>query len=393
MGTYSSSVHVLVLGGGYAGVTVARRLERSLPAAVEITVVDESEAHLLQHELHRLVRRPGLADAISVPFEDLFSGASFVHGEVTDLDQSAGRLTLNGGSELEYDLAAVCLGARTAYYDLPGVEANSIPLKRTGDAAAIRDGFLDLTDAGAGRAVVGGAGLSGVQLAGELAALADERDAAVEVVLLEQADRVAPGFPEHFSEAVYEALSEEGVDVRTGASVSSATADAVELEDTSVEYDQLVWTGGIRGPPPLGDERPTVPPTLRSGDHTFVVGDAARVIDRDGDELPATAQAAMAEAKVAARNIDRLVRHRLDGGAFEPRLEQVDFEPRGWIVSVGNRTVAQIGPVVFRDAAALAFKTAVGARHLAGLGAVRQAAGLVGGELLAPRRSGSGSTD
>lgn len=385
-------MQVLVLGGGYAGVTVARHLERALPDPVDLTVVDESSEHLVQHELHRLVRHPDRIDAITVPFADLFSRASFVQGRVTDLDEATGRVTLDDGTVLEFDLAAVCLGARTAYYSLPGVEAHSTPLKRVADARAVREGFLELVGAGSGRAVVGGAGLSGVQVAGELAALAADRGVSdgVEVVLLEQADRVAPGFPEHFSEAVHQALREAGVDVRTGSAVASASAATIELEDGSLDYDHLVWTGGIRGPAPIGDDRPTVPATLRRDERTFVLGDAARVVDRDGDLLPATAQAATAEARVAARNVDRLVRHRLEGGAFEPRLETVDFEPRGWIVSVGTRTVAQVGPLVFRDGAALAFKAAVGARHLAGVGAIRQAAGLVGDELLPPRRPGRG---
>ena len=381
-------MQVLVLGGGYAGVVVARRLERALPDDVELTLVDEADAHLVQHELHRLVRRPDLVDAVTVDLEALLSRARFVRGRVTELDGDAGRATLADGTELAFDYAAVCLGARTAYYGLPGVEAHARPLKRVADAEAIRADVLPLVEVGAGRAVVGGAGLSGVQMAGELAALAEERGApGVEVTLLEQADQVAPGFPDHFAEAVHEALLESGVDVRTGAAVTGATADAVELDGETIDHDAFVWTGGIRGPAPVGDERPTVPATLRSGDRTFVVGDAARVVDRGGEVVPATAQAAMAEARVAARNIDRLVRHERDGDGFQPRLETVDFQPRGWIVSVGDRTVAQVGPMVVRDGAALAIKTAVGARWLAGVGAVREAAGLVGAELLAPREA------
>lgn len=382
-------MQVLVLGGGYAGVVLARRLERSLPEAVELTVVDESPTHLVQHELHRLVRTPGMAESITVGFEDLFSGARFVQAEVTKVEESAGVVRLADDTELPFDFAAVCLGAGTAYYDLPGVEAHSTPLKRLQDAETIRKQFLELVDAAAGRVVVGGAGLSGVQVAGELAELADERGVAetVDVALVEQADRVAPGFPAHFSDAVHETLESVGVEVRTGMSVTGATETAVEFDTGTLDYDQLVWTGGIRGTEALDGERPTVPPTLRRDDRTFVVGDAARVVDREGDVLPATAQAAMAQARVAARNIDRLVRHERDEQGFEPRLESVDFEPNGWIVSVGAQTVAQVGPFVFRDTAARALKTAVGARYLTGVGAVREAVGLVGDELLAPRRA------
>ena len=379
-------MQVLVLGGGYAGVVVARRLERALPPDVELTLIDESRRHLVQHELHRLIRNPDLVDAVTVDFDALLSRAGFVQGRVSAIDADVGRVELADGRERRFDYAAVCLGARTAYYGLAGVEEHALPLKSVPHAEAIREAVSPLIDSGAGRAVVGGAGLSGVQVAGELAALADEREAAgLEVTLLVQADQVAPGFPEHFSEAVREALLEAGVDVRTGTAVRGATADAVETAAGALDHDAFVWTGGLRGPSPVGEERPTVPATLRASDRTFLVGDAARVVDRDGAEIPATAQAAMAEARVAARNIDRLVRHDRDGDGFDPRLETVDFEPAGWIVSVGDRTVAQVGPLVVRDAPALAMKTAVGARWLAGVGAMRQAASLVGSELLAPR--------
>jgi len=383
-------MEVLVLGGGYAGVTVARHLEWSLPGEVDLTVVDPAARHLVQHELHRLVRDPYRVDDVTVPFSSLFSRARFVRGRVTELDEAAGVATLADGAERRFDLAAVCLGARTAYYDLPGVEVHSTPLKSVDDAMAIRERFLELLDRGEGRVVVGGAGLSGIQVAGELSALAADHGVgdAVEVVLLEQADAVAPGFPAHFSASVHETLDEEGVDVRTGLTVTGATDAVVELEGGSLAYDQLVWTGGIRGPAPFGDERPLVPATLRRGERTFVVGDAARVVDRDGELLPATAQAAVAAAGVAARNIDRLVRHARRGGVFEPRLETVSFEPRGWIVTVGDRTVAQVGPLVFRDAAALALKTAVGAGYLTSVGAVRQAAGLVEDEVGVVTRPG-----
>ena len=380
-------MHVAVLGGGYAGVTAARRLERLLPRSVDLTVVDRDDRHLLQHELHRLVRNPDRADDITVAFEALFDRARFVQDRVVDVDPDGGVATLADDGDLAFDVAAVCLGARTAYYDLTGVEANAIPLKRVEHAAAIREAFLELVDVGAGRAVVGGAGLSGVQVAGELADLAEDAGVAddVEVCLVEQAEAVAPGFPEHFSDAVHRTLLEAGVTVRTGARVVGADEATVELEDGSLGSDLLVWTGGIRGPEPLGDDRPTVPATLRHGERTFLLGDAARVVDRDGRALPATAQAAIAEGAVAARNIDRLARHAIDGGPFEPRLETVAFAPRGWIVSVGRRTVAQVGPLVVRDGAALALKAAAGARYLAGVGAVREAVGLVGDELVAAR--------
>jgi NADH dehydrogenase len=374
-------MRIAVLGAGYAGVTVARRLDARLPPEVELVVVDERPTHLVQHELHRLVRYPELEDAIQVPLDDLFDRAEVRTARVESIDRDRRRVRLSDG-DLDYDYAVVCLGAQTAFYDLPGLAEHAIPLKRAEDAHAIRESFLD-TCAGGGTAVVGGAGLSGVQVAGELAALADEEGADVDVVLLEQLDSVAPSFPENFQRAVHDELVARGVDVRTGTTVERATADAVETDADELPFDTLVWTGGIRGPDAMGRDRPAVRSDLRLDARTFVVGDAARIVDADGEAVPASASAALREARVVADNLLTLVRHdrEADPDDFLPRLQQYRFDVPGWIVSVGDGTVAQVGPTVLRGRAALAMKTTVGAGHLSSIGAIQQAADLVETEL------------
>jgi len=374
-------MRVVVLGAGYAGLTLARRLESTLPDAADIVVVDESDTHLVQHELHRVVRRPAVADAITVPLSEALSRATIRTARVEDVDRDARRVHLDDGS-LDYDYAAVCLGAETAFYDLPGVHDHGIPLKRLDHAHRLRERFLDTCDAG-GNAVVGGAGLSGVQVAGELAALAAERDADVGVTVLERMDSVAPAFPEAFQSAVRDALDAAGVTVQTGAQVTGATADAVALDGRTVPYDTFVWTGGIRGPDALGGERPVVRGDLRLDAHAFAVGDAAKAVDADGEAVPASAAAAIREAGVVATNLDRLVRAELDGDAddFAPRMEPFRFDVPGWIVSVGDDAVAKVGPKVLRGAPARAMKATVGAGHLSSVGAVTRAVELAREEL------------
>jgi NADH dehydrogenase len=381
-------MRIAVLGAGYAGVTVARRLDAALPPEVELVVVDERPSHLVQHELHRVVRYPDLEEVIQVPLDDLFDRATVRTARVESIDREARRVHLSDGT-LDYDYAAVCLGAETAFYDLPGLEDHAIPLKRPADARAIRESFLETCREG-GTAVVGGAGLSGVQVAGELAALAGEEGAGddVDVVVLEQFDSVAPSFPENFQTAVREELDAQGVDVRTGTTVERATPDAVETDAGPVEYGTLVWTGGIRGPAALDGDRPQVRSDLRVDARTFVVGDAGRIVDADGEAVPASASAALREARVVADNLLRLVRHdrEADPDEFAPRLDQYRFDVPGWIVSVGDGTVAQVGPAVLRGSAARAMKATVGAGHLSSVGAVGQAADLVEAEL-SPRAS------
>lgn len=374
-------MRVVVLGAGYAGIVVADRLAETLPEDVELVVVDEHDYHLVQHELHRVIRRPGLADDVRVPLADVLDRARVEQGRVSAVDRDRRVVEFADGRSLDYDVAAVCLGAATAYYGLPGVEEHSLPLKRLADAEAIRARFQSVLETG-GTAVVGGAGLSGVQTAGELAAYAREEAASdvVDVVLLEQRDRVAPSFPPKFQDAVREELEREGVDVRTGVTVTSAAEDAVETADGSIPSDLLVWTGGIQGSDALGGERPTVRADLTVDDHTVAVGDAARVVDAEGAAVPASAQTAVREARVAARNVASLVADRRDGD-FRPRLERYTFESPGWLVSVGDGAVAQVGPSVFRGAAAKAAKVGVGVGYLANAGGVGDAVALLREEL------------
>jgi NADH dehydrogenase len=375
-------MRIAVLGAGYAGLTLARQLEKRLAESVEIVVVNDRPDHLVQHELHRVVRRPSLADGITVDLADALDRATLRVARVTDIDHEQNVATLDDEEELSYDVGAVCLGAETAFYDLPGVEEHATPLKRLPDAARIREEYLNLADGD--RAVIGGAGLSGVQIAGELAALAREEALDREIVLLEQRDDVAPNFPANFQDAVREELEARDVVVRTGEAVERATDDAVELDGEELSCGQFVWTGGVRGPDALAGERPPVADTLRLGGATFGGGGAARVTDADGAAVPASAAAAVREARSVADTIAGIVSHRQEGGAdalFEPRPERFRFDAPGWLVSVGDGAVAQVGPTVFRGAAAKALKTSVGAGYLSSVGAIENAAGLVREEL------------
>ncbi|SDY54475.1 NAD(P)/FAD-dependent oxidoreductase [Halobellus clavatus] len=390
-------MRVLILGAGYAGVTVARRLESMLPPEVELVVVDESESHLVKHEVHRVIRRPSVSEAIRVPLSDLFDRASIRTARVAAVDREARAVHLENGETLSYDYAAVCLGSETADYGIPGVAEHGLPLTSVDDALEINEAFREAaaragesdvaesdTDSGGVDVVVGGAGLSGIQTAGELAAFAREEAVDADVMLIEQERRVAPNFPANFQTAVRSALESAGVSIETGTTVERATESAVETDRGTFPADVFVWAGGIAGTDAMGGDRPIVQSDLRIDERTFAVGDAGRGVDADGEPIPASASAALREARTVADNIARLVDHeRSNSDGFTPRLDPYRFEVPGWIVSVGDQTVAQLGPEVVTGAAAKAMKTAVGAGHLSSVGAIRNAAELAEAELRA----------
>jgi NADH dehydrogenase len=376
-------MRVAVLGAGYAGLTVARRLERRLPEEADLVVVDDSGTHLVQHELHRVVRRPSLAEAITVPLSAALGRAEIRRARVVDVDSGAGVATLetdgagagDGDRErLSYDAAAVCLGAETAFHGVPGAETHARPLKRLDDAEAIR---ADATSNPGGDAVVVGAGLSGVQAAGELAALSREAELGLDVTVLEAADRVAPAFDDAFAGAVRTELDARGIAVETDATVEAVEETTVALADgRTVPHDVLVWAGGIRGPGALDGERRRTGADLRVGETgaTFAVGDAAAVVDEAGAEAPASAQTAVRQARTAAENVLRAV------GDDDP-LDDYRHETAGWVVTVGDGAVARVGPAVVSGDPARALKAVIGAGHLGSVGAVEAATTLVREEL------------
>ena len=384
-------MHVVVLGAGYAGVTLTRKLENALPPEADLTIVDEADDHLVQHEVHRVIRRPLITDAIEVPLESLFDRTEVVTAHVESVDTDANEVSLDTGETLTYNYGALCLGAETAFYDLPGVEEHSLPLKSVADAEAIRERALGLFDDDEQASiVVGGAGLSGVQVAGELAALADEEGASerVDITLLEQLDSVAPAFPEAFQDAVADELTKRDIEIRTETAVTEATDSTVATrheatgETDELNADLFVWTGGIAGPEAMAGDRPVVRRDLRLTNSIFALGDTARVVDADGEAVPASASAAIRAANPAAKNIAKLVEWELAGSeGFEPELTPFRFTVPGWIVSVGDGAVAQVGPEVVTGGAAKALKASVGAGYLSSIRAVRKATELVSEEL------------
>lgn len=363
-------MHIAVLGAGYAGLSIAQRLEGTLPSEDNITVVEERDTHVVQHLLHRLVRYPSLAGKLTIPIEEVLGRADYRQARVTDIDPDTASVELEDGS-LSPDLVAVCLGARTAFYDIPGLEDHATPLKRPSHAETIRQRFESVREA-EGRVVVGGAGLSGVQVAGELAEVAGPD---TEVMLVEQRPTVAPAFRPRFQQAVGEELEARGVTVKTSRTVEEVDAGSITFADgESLGSDQLLWTGGITGQDALGSQRPQVRANLRLGERAFAVGDAATVVDASGEAVPATAQTAIRQADVAATNFRRLADHHREGSGFEPRLATYRYDELGWLVSVGDQTVAQVGPTVLRGTPAETLKTTVGAGYLGSVGAVENAA-------------------
>jgi len=375
------SERVVVLGAGYAGAAAVQRLERELPGA-DLTWISREPYHLVLHEVHRVVRDPGVADDVTIPIEEI-AGAdtTFVRGEVTGLDTGDRVVELADGREVEYDYALVALGSRTAFYGIPGMADHALTLKSLADAEAIHDAVAeaaaDATSDDPARVLVGGAGLSGIQCAGEVAAYSAEADAPVEITLVEAMDDIMPGQDAELQRAVRRLVADAGIAVLTDDPIVEATDEQVVFDERDpLDYDVLVWAGGVTGQTALdgagldaNHNRVETDATFRtSDDRVFAIGDSA-LVEQGDDVAPPTAQAAWQAAEVAGANLRRAV----EGEALEPWT----YVDKGTLVSVGERAVAHdlVGVPVrtFDSLPARLMKKLVAARWIAQVSSWRRA--------------------
>ncbi len=370
-----------MLGGGYAGTTAVKRLQQLLDGH-DLTWVSREDYHLVLHEVHRAIREPSAAEKLAVARSAIAAPSTdVVEGEVVEIDADGRTVALADGRELAYDYLVVALGSRTAFYGIPGLQEHALTLKGVDDALAIHESVVeaarDATPQDPAQVVVGGAGLSGVQTAGEVAELHDEWDLPVEVTLVEAMEEVLPGNDPALQRAVRKRIQAHDVEILTDDPVVEATADAVRFDEGDpLAYDVLVWTGGITGQDALegaelrkNHNRVETDATFRtSDDRVFAVGDAA-LVEQGDDVAPPTAQAAWQADDVLAENVAR---------AMEGRpLETWTYEDKGTVLSVGDSAVAHevfglpVGP--FDGFPAKVLKKVIAARWLKDVSSYRRA--------------------
>jgi NADH dehydrogenase len=349
------SATVAVLGAGYAGAGAVQRLESELDDDVDLVWISDADYHLVLHESHRCIRDPDVQDSIVIPVEEIKSpSTTFVHDEVTGLDVEEQVVELADGDSVAYDYVLVAIGSTTAFYGIPGLAEQSHTLKSLDDALAIHEDLAaaaeEATPSDPATVAIGGAGLSGIQSAGEVAEFRDEHDAPVEIVLVEALDEIFPGQADSVQAALRKRLEARDVEILTGDPITEATEEAVVFEEgEDLEYDVLVWTGGIGGRDAMEDagienehNRLVADDTFQtSDDRVFAIGDSA-LVAQDDDVAPPTAQAAWQAAEVAGQNLARAI----DGRP----LKSWRYDDKGTVISIGEDAVAHdVGVVPFFD--------------------------------------------
>lgn len=357
---------VVVVGGGFGGLELARALAR---APVHVTLVDRMNHHLFQPLLYQ-VAMAGLAPAeIAVPIRGVLSrqsNARVLLAEVTGVDFEARLVFSREAQPLDYDYLVLATGAKNSYFGHDDWQAVAPGLKDLDDAVEIRRRVLLAFEAAEREPdpllqrrhltfVVIGGGPTGVELAGAIAELAtfvlarDFRmiDAdSTRVILIEAGERILPAFSPELSAHAEQSLAAMGVEVRTRLAVTSIDAEGVSCGSERIQASTVVWAAGVRASglcEQLGLEVDRQGRALVEQDcslpgrpEVFVIGDAARFVPSGQEQpLPGVSPVAMQQARFVARQIARS----LEG---LPR-ERFRYHDKGTMATIGrSRAVAQL---------------------------------------------------
>jgi len=364
---------IVILGGGFGGVYAALHLERLLAGQrdIEISLVSRDNFFLFTPLLHEIAASDLEITNIVNPLRKLLHRVEVLVGDVEEVDLQNKRVKIsrgyrNAAQELDYDHLVIALGSTTNFYNLPDVAELALPMKSLSDAIHLRTQVLRCLEEANAESnaverqslltfVVAGGGFAGVETVAALYDFVQEvlrfypnlRPKMLRITLVHSGTVILPELGESLGRYTEEVLTRRGVSIRLKTRVKSVTRSEVTLTDGgSIQSRTLVWTAGTVPSPiiaslPCAKERGRllVNQVLEVPDweNVWALGDCAFVPDTGAARKshPPTAQHAMREGKVVAKNIVA----KLCGRPLRP----FSFNTIGLLASIGRRTgVARI---------------------------------------------------
>jgi NADH:ubiquinone reductase (H+-translocating) len=357
---------VLILGGGFGGLTVARELERKLgrDPSVEITLVNRENFFLFTPMLHEVATSDLDLTTIVNPARTMLRHVQFLAGEINHIDIEKRRVFVSHGFDhhqhtLEFDFLVLSLGSVTNLHGIPGLREHALTMKTLGDAMRLRNHLiaqLEEADSECCRVkeplltfVVAGGGFAGVEtiagindfVRGALRSYPHLKQTMLRVVLIHSAPMILPELKEELGVYARRRLAERGVEIRLNTRVEQFSGRTVALSDgTSIETNTLVWTAGTSPNPLLGSI-----PCAKSGGRLLVteflelqvqpcvwaLGDCSAIQDRrTGGFYPPTAQHAFRQARIVAHNVAAAIHH--------AKKKRFDFSTIGQLAAIGKRS-------------------------------------------------------
>src|SRR5438105_6655341 len=353
---------IVVVGGGFAGLHLIRRLEGLLrPGEVELTLIDRNNYHLFTPLLYQVATGELPPHAVAYPLRLPIAHARqrFVQTEVESVDLER-RAVRTADGDFAYDHLVLVPGSVTNDYGISGVAEHALQTKSLADGLTVRKRILETFEAASREPdltrrrelltfLIIGAGPVGVELASSLRDLMDhtlrqmypELDLAHDttILLLDAGDRILTAMDPRLGAIAMKQLERQRIRVMLKAQVSEVGDGVVRTKDGVRHRGRtIVWAGGVRTHPLVAgltgvtlakDKRLVVDRTFRAGgrDDLLSFGDAA-FFEHEGKPLPQLAQVAVLEAPAVARNLAHLIR----GEVLEPYV----YKRKGDLVALGR---------------------------------------------------------
>jgi len=349
---------VLILGGGFAGLNVAKGLA---DAPVDLTLVDRKNHHTFQPLLYQVALAVLSPADIAQPIRAILRSPNteVLMDEVISVDRDARRATLKSGTVLKYDYLVMATGSTHSYFGRDDWAALAPGLKTIEDSLEIRRRVLlafelaenEMQETGQHPSlnfVIIGGGPTGVELAGSISDIAKLymksdfkhiNPSTAKVTILEGSPRVLGMYPEDLQKRAMEQLAGLGVNVRTNAHVTEVKPGYVMVGDEKIDSVVTLWAAGVQASPlgkMLGVETDrrgcvVVDGYLHPAGHEeiFICGDLAHV-EIDGKQVPGVAQPAMQMGTYTAESIKHLLRG-------EPVKKTFHYFDKGDMATIGRK--------------------------------------------------------
>jgi len=359
---------VMVLGGGFGGYTAAKDLCELIDDRddVGVLVLAKNNFFTFWPMVPGIVSSDIDARNVAQPLRRalITAGASFRRAEGRKLDLERKVVVADREIEFPYDHVVISLGGLPNFFGIPGVEEHSLTMRGVEDAERIRNRVIErfeevslirgeVPDSKLTFVVIGG-GATGVEVASEIHTLVHENLAPdypnidphrVRIILLEALPNILPELDPALRKAARARMVNQRIEVRTNAMAEEITENCVKLKGgNNISSENVIWTAGNR--PNLGIEAEDLPVDERTGikvdeylrvegyQNIWAIGDCAAVQDvregQDGEIVPPTAQAAVQQGHVVARNVLKTIDGREDD------LERFEYRPLGQLVELGS---------------------------------------------------------
>ena len=361
---------VVVIGGGFGGLTVVQELQGSNSQNI---LISRTNHHLFQPLLYQVATAALSPADIASPLRSILrfqKNVRVIMDEVTEINREDRRVILAEGDPIPYDFLVVAPGSSHSYFGREEWRRLAPGLKTLADALTIREHLIfsfehaDRLEDKQDRKkyltfIIVGGGPTGVEIAGALAEIAKKvvirdfrrlKSEELTILLLEGSDHLLSGFAPSQRAYAKRSLEKIGVDVRLNARVTDISDSGVYVGNNFIESVNLIWAAGNRASPLLEtlkvqldhQGRVMVQPDLSiSGDPSvFVIGDAAALYDEHGKALPALAPVAMQQARYVAK----IICSRIPPDARRPFL----YHDKGTMATIGRaKAVAEVGQFRF----------------------------------------------